>query len=153
MSNAGCLWDREEDLQLVKLYVKYKLNTSLIADIHKRSIKSIELRIIKLGLPTPENKESETLKDSEILKNSETLKDNNFIWEMAIEQEKIQKEKGIRIENRFQFFSEVISKAVAQKTDYLIKIFIQSDINNKQIISNLEKKINELEQNQLNSLD
>jgi hypothetical protein len=131
MSNSGCLWDNEEDLQLIKLYVKYKLNTSFIADIHKRSIKSIELRVIKLGLSIPENKESETLKD------------NNFIWEMAIEQDKLQRMKGILPNpNKFQFFTEIISKVITQ-----------NDICNKQIISNLEKRINELEKNQLNSLD
>ena len=86
MSNAGCLWDEEEDLQLVKLYVKYKLNTSLIADIHKRSIKSIELRVIKLGLPIPEN--------------------NNFTREMAIEQDKLQKAIISNLENKIKDLSE-----------------------------------------------
>ena len=89
MSNSGCLWNNEEDLQLVKLYVKYKLNTSLIADIHKRSIKSIELRVIKLGLPIPEN--------------------NNFTREMAIEQDKLQKAIISNLENKINELSYRLS--------------------------------------------
>ena len=82
MSNAGCLWDEEEDLQLVKLYVKYKLNTSFIADIHKRSIKSIELRVIKLGLPIPENKESDIC-NKQIISNLEN-KINELSYRLSV---------------------------------------------------------------------
>jgi hypothetical protein len=127
MANSGLRWDIQEDRQLTNLFNKYHMEIKDIANVHMRSCESIRLRLIKLDL---------------IKEESNTLKNNNFIWEMAIEHEKLQKEKGINYPNRFQFFSEVISKAITQ-----------NDICNKQIITNLEKRILLLEQNQLNSLD
>jgi hypothetical protein len=50
MENSGCYWDVEEDKQLTKLYSKYKLELTEIAEIHKRSVLAIEKRLEKLGL-------------------------------------------------------------------------------------------------------
>ena len=50
MDNSGCRWYVDEDEQLKKLYVKYKMDISEIAQIHKRSTEAIKLRLIKLGL-------------------------------------------------------------------------------------------------------
>lgn len=50
MENSGCYWDIDEDKQLTKLYSKYKLELTEIAEIHKRSVLAIEKRLEKLGL-------------------------------------------------------------------------------------------------------
>ena len=50
MENSGCYWDIEEDKQLTKLYSKYKMELTEIAEIHKRSVLAIEKRLEKLGL-------------------------------------------------------------------------------------------------------
>ena len=50
MENYGCAWDSEEDKQLIKLYSKYKMEITEIADIHKRSVSVIKKRIEILGI-------------------------------------------------------------------------------------------------------
>ena len=61
MENASNYWYYDEDQQLKKLFSKYKMDISEIAQIHKRSVNAIKCRLIALGLidkknETPENK-------------------------------------------------------------------------------------------------
>ena len=58
MENAGFSWDFEEDQQLKKLFSQYKMDVSEIAQIHKRSINAIKLRLIKLQLIEDDSKDS-----------------------------------------------------------------------------------------------
>ena len=50
MDNASSYWYYDEDQQLKKLFSQYKMDISEIAQIHKRSINAIKLRLIKLQL-------------------------------------------------------------------------------------------------------
>ena len=58
MENAGFSWDFEEDQQLKKLFSQYKMDISEIAQIHKRSINAIKLRLIKFQLIEDDSKDS-----------------------------------------------------------------------------------------------
>ena len=50
MENSGCRWDKQEDIQLTKLFKTYSMDIHEIAQIHRRSLESIRLRLIKFGL-------------------------------------------------------------------------------------------------------
>jgi hypothetical protein len=50
MENSGLFWTEREELQLKKLFCKYNMDISEIAEIHKRSCVAIKARLIKLGL-------------------------------------------------------------------------------------------------------
>ena len=98
MENSGSLWDVNEDKQLINLYSKYKMDIIEIAKIHRRSVVAIEKRLIKHGLIIePSNK-------------------SNFIWEKALEREKIEREKiNPMIKTRFEFFCQIISESINEK--------------------------------------
>ena len=50
MENSGCRWDKQEDIQLTKLFKTYSMDIHEMAQIHRRSLESIRLRLMKLGL-------------------------------------------------------------------------------------------------------
>ena len=50
MENSGLYWDKLEDEQLKKLYVKYKMDIFEISQIHKRTSNAIQKRLEHLGL-------------------------------------------------------------------------------------------------------
>jgi hypothetical protein len=50
MENSGCRWDKQEDIQLTKLFKNYSMDIHEMAQIHRRSLESIRLRLMKLGL-------------------------------------------------------------------------------------------------------
>ena len=50
MDNSGLYWDKLEDEQLKKLYVKYKMDIFEISQIHKRTSNAIQKRLEHLGL-------------------------------------------------------------------------------------------------------
>ena len=50
MENSGCKWDKQEDIQLTKLFKTNKMDIHEIAQIHRRSLEAIKLRLIKLNL-------------------------------------------------------------------------------------------------------
>ena len=50
MENSGCRWDKQEDIQLTKLFKTYSMDIHEIAQIHRRSLESIRLRLMKHGL-------------------------------------------------------------------------------------------------------
>jgi len=50
MNNIGIHWTNAEDIQLKKLFLKYKMDISEISKIHKRSFEEIKVRLLKLNL-------------------------------------------------------------------------------------------------------
>jgi len=123
MENSGCLWDNEEDEQLIKLYSKYKMDISEIAKIHKRSILAIEKRLEKLGL-----------------KNNIENSVENFVFYKAIDVEKRMRNNNIHCGNK----NEIICKAVSEIINDKSKEFNKKikELNDKS--EEFNKKIKEL---------
>ena len=48
MENSGCRWDKQEDIQLTKLFKTYSMDIHEIAQSHRRSLESIRLRLMKI---------------------------------------------------------------------------------------------------------
>lgn len=81
MENSGKLWSRREELQLEKLFCKYNMEISEIAEIHKRSSGGIKARLIKLGFiqevkSTFINLLTQKIKDLEL----EVIELNENLW-------------------------------------------------------------------------
>jgi len=96
MHNSGCLWDTDEDKQLINLYSKYKMDISEIAKIHKRSVLAIEKRLEKLGL---------------ILDNS----CKNFVWDKVSELETKMRKNNTSCNNRYELICKAVSETINEK--------------------------------------
>ena len=64
MENSGCRWDKQEDIQLTKLFKTYSMDIHEMAQIHRRSLESIRLRLMKLGLIKENEQFSSVRRDS-----------------------------------------------------------------------------------------
>ena len=84
MENSGCRWDKQEDIQLTKLFKTYSMDIHEIAQIHRRSLESIRLRLMKLGLI----KENEQDNLKLLKKINEQEKRINLLELSILEQEK-----------------------------------------------------------------
>ena len=84
MENSGCGWDKQEDIQLTKLFKTYSMDIHEMAQIHRRSLESIRLRLMKLGLI----KENEQDNLKLLKKINEQEKRINLLELSILEQEK-----------------------------------------------------------------
>ena len=101
MENSGCLWDDAEDRQLKKLF-NYKIPIFEIAEIHGRSEKAIQLRLIKLGLIKEENTD-------------------NFVWEKF----KKKLENGCGKKEKWELLCETLSEIINEKSKDISNLFNQ----------------------------
>ena len=85
MENSGCYWDSDEDKQLTKLFSKYKMEVTEIAEIHKRSILAIEKRLEKLGLIVKSNTSCENIVWKKFGEKLAKKNPNKEKWELLCE--------------------------------------------------------------------
>ena len=85
MENSGCYWDTDEDKQLTKLYSKYKMELTEIAEIHKRSVLAIEKRLEKLGLIVKSNTSCENIVWKKFGEKLAKKNPNKEKWELLCE--------------------------------------------------------------------
>jgi len=85
MENSGCYWDTDEDKQLTKLYSKYKMELTEIAEIHKRSVLAIEKRLEKLGLIVKSNTSCENIVWKKFGERLAKKNPNKEKWELLCE--------------------------------------------------------------------
>jgi len=112
MDNAGKYWSISEDEQLKNLFINSKMDILEISKIHKRSIKAIKSRLIKLNL----------IEDDFIKKERGNLRSNSTLLLCEIISKHIleQNEKIKLLECKFDgivTLCEIISKHILEQNE------------------------------------